>query len=137
MTQVLLSWVGSADVAGMDGEKGGAKPAGKRGAAGTPPAPGPVARALGDRPFDAVSLLSNYPAAQSNRYLRWIRKRTGLEVRLENVKLSSPTEYGEIYPVVIAEIEGLREEYGRDLDLTFHLSPSTPAMPAIWVLLAN
>ncbi len=124
MTRILLSWVGRADFEGMKSDGGERMP-------------GPVARALDDLPFDAVSLLSNYPAAQSDRYLRWIRKRTGLDVRLQKVKLSSPTEHGEIYPVAIAEIERLQEEHGHALDLTFHLSPGTPAMAAIWVLLAK
>ena len=34
-------------------------------------------------------------------------------------------------------IEKIRERHGAGLDLTFHLSPGTPAMAAVWIILAK
>ncbi len=51
--------------------------------------------------------------------------------------LSGPTHFGEIYEAsvrnCVAAVEGCRTE----VVLTFHLSPGTPAMAAVWVILAK
>ncbi len=51
--------------------------------------------------------------------------------------LSGPTQFGEIYEAAVrtcvAAVEGRRS----DVALTLHLSPGTPAMAAVWIILAK
>lgn len=101
---------------------------------------GPIATALlGERRYDRVYLLTNYDFDRSKRYCQWLEKRTGYPseaVDLYQVDLSSPIDYGEIYTRVSNHLNGagLPRE---GVELTFHLSPGTPAMAAIWIILAK
>ncbi len=52
------------------------------------------------------------------------------------MSLSGPTQFGEIYEAVVDVILKKTKTPGRD-NLTFHLSPGTPAMAAVWVILGK
>jgi sigma54-dependent transcription regulator len=65
----------------------------------------------------------------SNRFLV-------VRVDLFDIDLSSPINYAEIYAKVSEELKQARLPR-EDVELTFHLSPGTPAMAAIWILLAK
>lgn len=119
----LISWIGATDHECALGQRGSDV--------------GPVAAALQAMPvFDRVHLLTNYPHARSLTYCRWLERLIGQEVDLYEVGLSSPIDYANIYQAVSAELTRMqlpREE----VELTFHLSPGTPAMAAIWIILAK
>ncbi len=51
--------------------------------------------------------------------------------------LSGPTQFGEIYEVAVRVVTESLVRYGKDSELTFHLSPGTPAMTAVWIILAK
>ena len=51
--------------------------------------------------------------------------------------LTDPTDYGAIHAAVVRAFDFTRGEFGADADLTVHVSPGTPAMQAVWVLLAK
>ncbi|MFC5771732.1 sigma-54 interaction domain-containing protein [Thauera sinica] len=55
---------------------------------------------------------------------------------LYHVELSSPINYAEIYEKVSAELKQARLPR-EEVELAFHLSPGTPAMAAIWIMLAK
>ncbi len=120
----LISWIGETD---------------HRCAEGTVPGQlGPVASAIKlHAPFDRIHLLTNYAHARSTAYCQWLEQQfPGPRVDLYEVELSSPINYAEIYTRVSAELKQARLPR-EDVDLTFHLSPGTPAMAAIWILLAK
>ena len=98
---------------------------------------GPLAQALRFRQFDEVVLLSDFPPARVDPYLAWLSERTGAAVRVERRTLSSPTEFAEIYSVAADVLKEVVERTGPDIKLTFHLSPGTPAMAAVWIILAK
>jgi DNA-binding NtrC family response regulator len=102
---------------------------------------GPIANALSARSFDRLVLLNNYTKPQDEesvrRYLDWLRARTTTEIDLRPRTLSRPTEHGEIYRAVREVLDGLRAELDDELELTILLSPGTPAMHAVWLLLAK
>lgn len=98
---------------------------------------GPIAQALDSRSFDEVLLLSNYGKAQEEPYLHWLVARTTSPIRLEHRTLSSPTEFGEIYRAVVGVLERVVSRHPQGVALTFHLSPGTPAMAAVWIILAK
>ncbi|MGT2430376.1 sigma-54 interaction domain-containing protein [Cupriavidus basilensis] len=56
--------------------------------------------------------------------------------QLHEVELASPINYAEIYEKVSFELKQARLPRS-GVELTFHLSPGTPAMAAIWIMLAK
>jgi len=99
---------------------------------------GPIASALvGPRKYDRIHLLTNYPFARSRAYCEWLERETGCkEPDLYAVDLSSPINYAAIYEKVSDELKQARLPR-EGVELTFHLSPGTPAMAAVWIMLAK
>lgn len=98
---------------------------------------GPVAHALASRRFDRVLLLADQGQVRIELYLAWLRLRTEALVIVEHVMLTSPTNFGEIYASAGAALDKQLNELGSGVELTFHLSPGTPAMAAVWIILAK
>ena len=117
---ILLAWIGKTDLQASVGDP-------KVGS-------GPIAQATDSRTFDAVDLLSNYSEEESKRFVNWLSKRSSSQVRLHRVQISSPIHFGDIYQRVTEVLRGLR---GSGNKLTYHLSPGTGAMQAVWILLAK
>ncbi len=122
MTRILISWIGRADLRAPSEDP----------VVGN----GPVAQALGVREFDAVVLISDY-AENVSAPFEWLRPWTRATVAVRHEPLSGPTEFGEIYEAAVRVVTVARANHGRDAKLTFHLSPGTPAMAAIWIILAK
>jgi len=122
----LVAWVGKTDHEAAEGKLGKDL--------------GPIATALvGETRYSRVYLLTNYDFARSKRYCSWLEKTAGYapkQVDLYSVDLDSPIDYAGIYTEVSANLKsaGLPRD---DVELTFHLSPGTPAMAAIWIILAK
>jgi transcriptional regulator with PAS, ATPase and Fis domain len=116
-SRILISWVGGNDLNALDG--------------GTP---GPLAATLENASFDAVELLYNYPEEQVAPYLSWLKERVEIPLKAHTVRLSSPIDFGEIYQQVdkhLARVNCASKE------LSILLSPGTPAMQAVWILLGK
>jgi transcriptional regulator with PAS, ATPase and Fis domain len=101
---------------------------------------GPIAAALlADSGYDRVYLLTNYTHERSVAYCDWLAKRVGLDsdrIDLFDIDLRSPVEYDAIYAEVASNLAAARLPRD-DIELTFHLSPGTPAMTVIWIVLAR
>ncbi len=96
---------------------------------------GPIGSALESGRFARVVLLSNYPEDRSSHYCSWLEIMFPKVVcDLRQVSLTSPTNYEEIYNAADTVLEELQKSGSK---LTFHLSPGTPAMAAVWILLAS
>lgn len=98
---------------------------------------GPIAQALDAREFDEVRLLSDYDRDQVEPYLVWLRTRTKSPVDVVYEPLSGPTEFGEIYEAAVRGVQRYVGDSSANANLTFHLSPGTPAMAAVWILLGK
>lgn len=124
MTNVLFAWIGRNDLLACQSD----------GATGL----GPIAQAVLDLPFDEIKLLSNFSGEESAQYAEWLRQRSSGQVTVQLIKLSSPTEHAEIYSQARAFLsQASAAERGKSSQWTFHLSPGTPAMAAIWLVLAK
>jgi DNA-binding NtrC family response regulator len=125
--RILVSWIGNADLRAPDAvDKSDI---------------GPVAQALEARQFDRVLLLADQEKGALRKYEGWLRstvvgkRRVQLSVR--HVELSSPTNFDEIYAAVTQTLDLAIQDLPEQPQLTFHLSPGTPAMAAIWVILGK
>ncbi|MAX38582.1 MAG: AAA family ATPase [Gimesia sp.] len=121
-SKALIAWIGNTDLRASRGES-------RDGA-------GPIANAVTKREFDELHLLSDHKAADSKSFMKWLKKETGTQAKVWPVELTGPTRFDEIYEGAIGVLKTLEKE---DIDRhrTFHVSPGTPAMGAVWVLLAK
>lgn len=122
MGRLLFTWVGATDL----------KAARANGADGL----GPVAEAVSKRSFDEVHLLCNYSPDECAHYLPWLSSRGATPLIWHPVALSGPTQHREIYEKVLAICTTTMDAHP-GAQATFHLSPGTPAMHAVWILIAK
>ena len=122
MKRILICWIGNTDLQASEGQDVGA---------------GPIAQALDMREFDEVFFISDYKDTRVKPYIDWIEKRTPTPHQLFYRQLSSPTHFGEIYEIAASICQEALDQYGNQTELTFHLSPGTPAMAAVWIILAK
>jgi DNA-binding NtrC family response regulator len=119
--QILVAWIGKADLKAASADAEGER--------------GPIGQAVTAGQYDALELLCNYSASEASFYRRWIATKSKAKVKIHQVKLTSPTNFSEIYESARHLLDEIRGEGGGDL--TYHLSPGTPAMQAVWILLAK
>jgi len=98
---------------------------------------GPIAQAAAARSFDEIVLLSDFERALVEPYLKWLRSRVSAPVRVEYRSLSGPTNFGEIYRHAVEALDGIVRTHSGAASLVLHLSPGTPAMAAVWILVAK
>jgi DNA-binding NtrC family response regulator len=121
--KMLVAWVGTADLQAPDlGDEAGV---------------GPIAHALTARSFDRVLLLADQEAARVSKFETWLRGRTSSVIDVQTAKLSSPTNFGEIYKAAVGALDDRLARIQERTELTFHLSPGTPAMAAVWIILGK
>ncbi|MBF0390625.1 MAG: hypothetical protein HQK71_11050 [Desulfamplus sp.] len=120
---ILLCWIGITDLkASSDVSEVGL---------------GPIAQAVANENYTEVVLLNNWEQAKAQSYISWLQQKTQSTITLKQIELSSPTNFGEIYQAACKVIAEKQEEHGIDADFTYHLSPGTPAMAAVWILIAK
>jgi len=120
----MVCWLGAADLRAARGEEAGL---------------GPTAQgALYVKP-SRVLILSTYAVAEANAYAQWLGAQTGAATEVRHVPMPDPTDYVKIYPVAdqtLRELVG-EKKGGRGEKITVHLSPGTPAMQSVWLLLGK
>lgn len=120
MSDLLTTWIGRTDLRAAAGESEAGQ--------------GPIAQGIREGSYDAVHLLSDFSTAESNAYVKWIKSQTTAAIHLHATKLTSPMDFAEIYESAVAVLEKIDR---RNVRLTYHLSPGTPAMSSVWILLAK
>ena len=123
MASILFSWIGQTDLRAPTEKRLVGK--------------GPIAQALDANSYDAAVLISDYPKEEVTPFLRWLRPQTKAQVSVYQEPLSGPTNFGEIHEAAARVVTELLASQGKDSKLTFHLSPGTPAMAAVWIILAK
>jgi transcriptional regulator with PAS, ATPase and Fis domain len=122
VARLLFTWIGTKD---FEGAAEGAKP------------PGPVAVALAALSFDEIHILSDHTADKTAAYVAWLSAKTKAPITAHPVRLTKPTHHREIYEHVIATCTKVTAGRVDRCDLTFHLSPGTNAMHAVWLLVSS
>jgi DNA-binding NtrC family response regulator len=121
MKNTLFAWIGNTDLRAAETGSGYA----------------PVAQAVREREYDKVVLLCNYKKERSLIYDNWFKSEfPNSLLSVYRIPLTSPTNFSEIYENAIKQLEDYTKQ-NPDSQLTFHLSPGTPAMSAVWIIIAN
>ena len=123
MKKILLCWIGNTDLEAPE----------KSAKIGL----GPIAQAATKDSYVEIVLLSDYAKDRVSNYITWIQAQTKDKISVYFKPLSGPTQFGEIYEAVVQVILEVLKKHGTDVDLTFHLSPGTPAMAAVWIILSK
>ncbi len=136
--RTLVSWIGHADLSALADDLGDAGKtllasvnlrAGKYGES-----PGPLKSAVIAGRFDEAHLLSNYPESVNKAFAKWI----GGKPTIHSVELADPTDYLKLFEAadqVLGQLAARLEE--KNSELCILLSPGTPAMAVVWVLLGS
>ncbi len=118
--KILVSWIGRTDLKAGRGDA----------AVGS----GPICQAARAYPYSSIHLLSDFELGDAKSFVKWLAGEVSAKIQLHPVKLSSPINFGEIYQGVVAVLNQLT---ATSVEVTYHLSPGTPAMQSVWILLAK
>lgn len=124
MGRILFAWVGMTDLRCATENRPGEL--------------GPIGQVVAQESFERLVLLDNYGEnADVAGYLHWLQEHTSAEMEQVPVSLPSPTDFAAIYVAARAQVEKALQSTGRSAVPVFHLSPGTPAMAAVWIMLAK
>ncbi|MFS1425305.1 sigma-54 interaction domain-containing protein [Shewanella sp. 10N.286.48.B5] len=115
--RLLVSWIGGNDLKMPEGHMSG-----------------PIWAMINSVEFDLIELIYNYSEDEVRPYLSLLSKQVQCKVNARKAELSSPIDYEDIY---LAAEKILNEVVQQDFHLSILLSPGTPAMQSIWVLLGK
>lgn len=118
MKRILISWVGGNDLK-----------------ASKTISLGPIAATLKAENFDELVLLYNYPKADVKPYLAWLDTQFDIPTEAHFIQLRSPIDFGDIYQAANQHLELLSQHPSHQLSIL--ISPGTPAMQAVWILLGK
>jgi len=122
--KVLFAWIGRTDLKASQGELGGEL--------------GPIGQAAKKRTYTHIVLLSNYKKQEEKQFIDWLKTITPSIIFKYHIDLTSPTEYGEIYKATVYTINDVKKKLGeKEIHCTYHQSPGTPAMAAVWIILSK
>lgn len=113
----LISWIGGNDI--------DAHSVGKD---------GPILSTLQNQNFQEVHLLYNYDEQRISQFVSWLTPQTSAKIITYKAQLSSPIHFGEIYVQAHRVLDLLASQ---NIHPDILLSPGTPAMQAVWILLGK
>ena len=122
MAKILLTWLGVTDIKSSRQETGGQL--------------GPIAGAVTERGYKHVYILSCHSKKDDSHYKKWLKSVASANVVIENVNIKHPMDFGSIYDISKKFTTELEKKY-KGGELVFALSPGTPAMAAVWIILAK
>ena len=135
--RILVCWLGHTDLRALACASGGPAATPIRnpmGQTATGTAVSPIKVLVDQQHFSQVHLLSNMAKGAGAAFAKWL----GDNVEVHNIALKDPTHYPTVYEAAKGVLEEITEPMrGSAYELCMHLSPGTPTMAAIWVLLGK
>ena len=136
--RILFQWIGHSDFRAL---AVAASPARQKkiqdqlkGAPAEPGDLGPTKTLIQAQDFDEIRLLSTYDRQWNKWYQQWL----GTSVNWIPVELHQPTDYAGIFEIVDRELAEIKKSrHWSETELCLHLSPGTPAMSAVLLLLGK
>ena len=124
MERILFAWVGRTDL--------------KAAAENKSDNLGPIAQVVSRGDFSRLVLLNNYgPDSDPDGYVTWLKQYSEAPINIKPVGLPSPTDFSAIYVAAREQVETVMRSSARTAVPVFHLSPGTPAMAAVWIMLGK
>ena len=124
MGKIMFAWIGGHDFDAATGTGSGEL--------------GPIASAAIELNFSKIVLLNNYgPERNAQSYVAWLVDKCRSHVDVVSISLPSPVDFSAIYVSAKAEVGKTLKSDGGQVAPVFHLSPGTPAMAAVWIMLAK
>ena len=138
MKRVLVQWIGLSDLRAMAATLPPTKRKQIMERIGGSPSRegdlGPTKTFLTNQKFDEVRLFSNYESSWNKWFEKWLKT----PVTIIPVDLENPTDYAAITEICDGELSKLKKRKNWEgSELCLHLSPGTPAMSAVWLLLGK
>ena len=124
MKNILICWIGFTDLKASKQENGVGL--------------GPICQATKHFLYDEIVLISDRPPKETQEYIKWLKTQCDAGIVSHTVDLLSPTHFGSIYENATRVILETKERFSADeIKLSYHLSPGTPAMAAVWIIIAK
>lgn len=124
MDKVLFAWVGMNDLKASRENKPGEL--------------GPIARVATEIDISRLVLLNNYGAGENvPAFIDWLKTHCKAPIELVSVDLPSPIDFAAIYVAAKGQVDKVIKEKRGKVTPVFHLSPGTPAMQAVWIMLGK
>lgn len=119
---ILFAWLGNTDLRASEGDAAVAD--------------GPILNAIKARDYARIELLTDHATLKASQYIGWLAKYYSGKIEAHQVKLSSPTSFEDIYRAADNVLGAYSSRMPKE-QFVFHLSPGTPAMAAVWIILAK
>jgi len=97
---------------------------------------GPILGALNKLSFDELHILHDQEKPKVDAYIAWLSEYTKIKVIPIKCSLRSPVDFGDIHHAMDSHLEQLTANK-QDFDISIHLSPGTPFMTAVSILLGK
>lgn len=137
MEKVLFSWIGHADLFAFANAssswKGGVEKETSKKVNYSEDA-GPIKTLLSDQQFSSIYLFSSNSSELTSGYIQWLDLP---QIESVPVKLKNPANYAEVYEVVSKNMVDLLGNFSENCEFHILLSPGTPTMAGIWLLIGK
>lgn len=136
--RTLVAWIGHNDLLSMAMDLPAAKQKKvlevvKRGLP-TSKQLGPIRSVVDSDRFNEIHLLSTLDKWLNDAFVKWL----GQKVTVHSVEIATPTDYPSIFSAADRVLSVVTKGKKQNTqELCIHLSPGTPAMAAVWVLLGK
>lgn len=97
---------------------------------------GPILSALNTIRFDELHLLHDQVKPLADNYIAWLDVHVSIKIISCPVTLSSPIDFGDIHYSLDSYLQQLTSQ-DNSIDISLHLSPGTPSMTAVSILLGK
>ena len=121
-SKILFAWVGNADLDASSLKEGAGD--------------GPIGTLCKKREFTELILLFSYPKDKMKKYSKWLQQETDSKVTFKTVNLPNPSNHEEIYLFATQTVQDVLDDNPK-AEISYHISPGTPSMHAVWVLMAK
>jgi transcriptional regulator with PAS, ATPase and Fis domain len=119
MDQILIAWIGGADIVqGVNQQHGS------------------ISATLQNGHYTHAYFLYNYQKSETAPYLDWLKKQHQTNIHADYIPLTSPQDFGEIYRAAEKLLSNIQNTNPR-AKITLQITPGTPAMQAVWILLGK
>lgn len=124
MKSILFAWLGNTDIRLISQQN--------------PDDTGPIGYAIKEFGFSHFVLLSTFDKNVIKSYRLEFERHFKCNIETFPISLPSPIDFSAIYEADVKVIQEIKNKFRNDVfNITYHLSPGTPAMAAVWMLIAN